>query len=322
MPRPYSPYVTVLCVMWLITAGNVAPPIFAQDTPPNLPSQAEAAQARQRAEEMSRALQEENTTRRGRGRGGRRSFGEQPIVVEPPETSVNQRGGSGGRGGAAFGSTQTNLEAALDDSAVDVVAMNVWVLTVSATGTSAGGQLGNEPIADLVARAKGLPVTLGSRDDVRDWISKLQVAGVLERVREFRLTAVSGQSASVQNGETIPQVTSTSQTEFGRVNSLQMTSVGTIVQVQPRIDAEGQLKVAINYSSSSLEKSNEVALSESRDGSNRMMASRVVNQQYQSTVRLKTGAAALVNSDTTSQLAGDSAGVRMQLVILAAEIVQ
>jgi hypothetical protein len=80
-----------------------------------------------------------------------------------------------------FGRTVPELEAALDDSPAEVIALNVWVLTVAARGTSAGGPLENEPIAELLSRAKTAPINLGTIDHVRDWISKLTIAGVLER---------------------------------------------------------------------------------------------------------------------------------------------
>jgi hypothetical protein len=296
------------------------------------PAAPEAAVSRTQSsptsDELTRLRQGEDDSQPGRGRGraaatrgrgGRATITERPATVEIQESPTFQRAGSGGRGGiGAFGNLSLPaMDPSQDETSKELIDINLWVVTIAASPK----QLSEDLVSDLISKAKNAPTTFGTRDHVVDWIDKLKVAGVLERTRQFRLSALNGQTAHVQNGVTLPQVTSSSITQFGRTNAITMIPVGTIVQALPRIDASGQLRVAITYNASDLEKSSNVVLTEPADGKNPLMADQIVSQQFQSTVRLRSGTSTLVHSDIASQLAGDSAGVRMRLVILAADVI-
>jgi hypothetical protein len=285
----------------------------------SLVAQDQATTQASEQDESARPRQEDESTISTRGRGQRgRNRGRGPVITEEMLGPIQRgsRGGAGGRGGAPFDAPRLPpLEVQEDDGGTELIGVNIWALSISAPA-----QINDELIADLISRARTLQVTLGSRHDVNDWVTKLSVAGVLERSREFRLTAVSGQSANLQDGANVPQVTGTSITQFGSVNSVAYQPVGTVVQVQPRIDPDGKVRIAFSYSASEIEPRSDVFLSESREGE-RMRASQVVNQQLQSTIRLPSGSAALVHSLTNSQLRGDSPGLRMQLVIISAETI-
>jgi hypothetical protein len=198
------------------------------------------------------------------------------------------------------------------------VELRLWVLTIAMPREKATDDL----IANLAASANSLPQVVGTLDQVRELVDKLTVAGILQRSREFRLTAAAGQTAQLLSGANEPQITSTTMTARGgggRTNSFQYQPVGMNIQATPTFDAAGNLQVHLNFTASSIEKTDPlVVISESDDGKT-LAINRTISLTVQTIARLKRDTAVLVQSDSIYEPeAGNSS--RTQLLILGGKV--
>jgi hypothetical protein len=220
--------------------------------------------------------------------------------------------------------------------------MTIWVLTI---GESA--EPPNDELSDRLAdRVKNLPSRFASAETVRDLIGQLKVAGMLRHAREFRFTTLNGQPAQIKAGANQPRVVATKidprpgrafgqqsrgnqpggeiANQQAQENSLVTNSVtyeptGTIIRVWPSIDASASIRVQFDCTSSDIEKDPHVVLSEVT-GRAPLTADKITTQQVTSTVRLKSGTAMLVHSDSTQTAGEDPAKSARQLIILAAAV--
>jgi hypothetical protein len=228
----------------------------------------------------------------------------------------------------------------------DMVAFTVWDVTIVDSSAPEADEL----VGKLIDKATNLPTVVGTADEVRDLITRLKAASLVRKSREFRLLTTDGQTASTQSGSDRPSIIATQVSPLGAgrsgrsrpsvelqaptptpmpnepptpeqmvSNSIQMRSVGTQVQLTPRIDSAGGIMVQFNYSSSDLERSPSVTLSEI-PGRKPVMADITTTCQIQSTLRLKSGTAVVVQSDTMRSVDGETPSGRTQLVILAASV--
>jgi hypothetical protein len=173
----------------------------------------------------------------------------------------------------------------------------------------------------------------------------------LRKSRQFRLLTTDGEPASTQSGSDRPSVVASNFTTIhsGRgsrprntvelqanptgtlsladppapepivTNSIQYRTIGTNIELVPRIDASGSVHVQLTYSSSDLESSSDVALTEI-PGRKPIMADTIVTCQVQSSVQLKSGTAVVVQSDAAQSTEGESSTGKTRLLILAASV--
>jgi Flp pilus assembly secretin CpaC len=205
----------------------------------------------------------------------------------------------------------------LTDSPQSQLALTLWELTVSDTP--------KQPEADsksnLAWQLQNLPTEFGSLNEVRDFISRLKDAGRLQSWREVRLVAFDGQATHLKVGADRPQIAGTNHTSMGRTNSIVYRSVGTLIEVRPRIDTEKYIQVQLDYEASDLAKAEDVPLTESNDG-NSKFANSIVTRQLKTAARLKDGGAAIVQTDSTSGSADKSVAGQTVLIILGGSIAQ
>jgi hypothetical protein len=203
------------------------------------------------------------------------------------------------------------------------ISLQLWVVTIALPQNKAQ----DEVAANLYERTTRLPVAVGSYNDVITLVERLRAAGLIEKMREFRHAAVNGETSQTQSGATVPTITGSATRSprasggltADRVNQIQYKSIGTVVQLNPLIESNGELRVQLYYETSEIEKSPNVTISESEDGTNRILADQTVMRHCQANVRLKSGSAALVQSDTHVQSTGDAVK-RTTLIILSATI--
>jgi hypothetical protein len=214
----------------------------------------------------------------------------------------------------AFG--QPIAEDRLTDEPSETIALTLWVLTVTDSIEPSKDELST----NLGDRVANLPPVVGTVTEVRDLVSHLKVAGMLRGLREFRLTTLNGQSVSTQTGGNLPRVVATTVNEVGRSNTIQYEPIGTIVKLRPQIDAEGSVKVSVEYNASDMEKSTNVTIAESTKHE-KTFADITITHQLDTIARLKSGAAVLLQSDTTSVKSAVSTGTETKLVILGVAVV-
>jgi hypothetical protein len=281
-------------------------------------------QQRVAIEQALRAQQEEmnvpqrGSRRSGRGRGGRNPVDPNtglPVQFDTSVQSTFQRAESGRTIAAVESLSQVDKSPANDPK--DLIALNLWVITIDVPREKAAEDL----TASLAARANDLPVVIGSRDDVRVLVGKLTVAGLLARSREFRVMALNGQPASIQAGGNQPRIMVAARGGGlgGGANQVQYRSVGTNISFLPRIVAGGNVDVQLVLSTNEQEDANNVPVGIGPDG-NPVTATRTTNQQLQTTARVKSGAAALVQSDVLSEPNNELSSIRTQLIILGATV--
>jgi hypothetical protein len=277
------------------------------------------------------------------GRGGRGSSrsNQQPTFLNPQSGERSELAQFGRQDGSA----ELSVEPATGQPS-EMVAFTVWDVTIAEPSAPETDEL----VGKLIDKATSLPTVVGTADEVRDLIGRLKAASLLRKSREFRLLTTDGQTASTQSGSDRPSVIATQVSPMGAgrggrsrpnvelqatnpapapseppvpeqivSNSIQMRAVGTQVQLTPRIDSAGGIMVQFNYNSSDLERSPNVTLSEI-PGRKPVMADSTTTCQIQSTLRLKSGTAVVVQSDTMRSVDGETPSGRTQLVILAASV--
>lgn len=230
---------------------------------------------------------------------------------------------------------QPSRQEALSDQPQDSIALTVWILTI---GDSAEPP-SDEASANFASRVQNLSEKFASAEEVQELIGRLKVASMLRSLREIRLTTLNGKSASTQTGRLQPRIVATQISPWQRrtvvrpegrdgaiqpdtddsmvMNSVTNERIGTIIEALPRIDSSGAIQISLKYESSEVEKSPEVVLSEV-PGRKPMLATRVVVEQLETSLRLKSGTAVLVRSDASQVMTGDSPTSETQLLILAA----
>jgi hypothetical protein len=254
--------------------------------------------------------------RGGRGRGPRRSSSLEQMLraSAAAENSVQIEAPQPQRGSGTTPPAPPNT-----NEPTQIIQFHVWVLSIDAPRDKTADQL----VAALAETAGDMPQTIGTIPKVRELIGKLSIAGILQRSREFRFSAATGQPAHIESGAQDPMITSTQGNPAitgGRTNSYQFRPVGTVIQATPQLDPAGNIHVNLSYTSSSMQPSMPpVIISEESNGKT-LSIPRIVNQSFRSTVRLRSGNAVLVQSDTTTDAVG-GAGMRAQLLILGAVVV-
>ena len=104
------------------------------------------------------------------------------------------------------------------------------------------------------------------------------------------------------------------------MNQLASESVGTMVELRPKIDSERNIQVGIKISESDIEKSTDVLMAEPVGGSP-MFADVVNTRQFNTATSLKNNTAVLLQSIAVSGFADDD-DADTELIILGAAIVE
>ncbi|MEX2315943.1 MAG: hypothetical protein WD669_02255 [Pirellulales bacterium] len=303
-----------------IAEAQVPPPLGANPAP--APQNAQELEQQQRAqlEQALRAQQDEMGVQPRGGGGRRRGRGRGQTAAE--EDFLRQsilRQNETPRSAPAVESPPP-LEVPHSTEPRDLIALNLWVLTVEAPRDKAAEDL----TASLLARSNDLPLVIGTRDDVRVLVGKLTVAGLLARSREFRVIALNGQPVSIQSGGNQPRIVVArgggQGGGGGGMNQVQYQSVGTNISFLPRVVAGGNVDVQLYLTTNEQEEARNVPVAVGPDG-NPITATRTTNQQLQTTARVKAGAAVLVQSDALADPGNELSSIRTQLIILGATIV-
>ena len=194
-----------------------------------------------------------------------------------------------------------------------VVALTVWVVTLSEPAVMV------DKDRNLAEVATEIPSEFASRKDVRELIGRLKAAKRIRASRELRMATVDGQPARVQFGIDQPQIMGTTVSNRGRQNQVNYRPIGTTVEVRPQIDADERLVVGFDFTMTDSAKSTDVAIVEDVDGKSRF-ADVMMSRQVKTTVRLKNGAATLVQYDETTGYANRSGEDQIELIMLGASL--
>jgi hypothetical protein len=241
------------------------------------------------------------------GRPAQRPASSEPSPLQSPE-SVREFDEQAFR--------QSTAEGAPIEEASETIALTLWVLTVTAGTENSDDELSTN-LADRIAK---LPTAVGALNDVRKLVSQLKVAGVLNGMKEYRVTTIDGQPVSIQIGGNLPRIVATNVTPAGQTNTVQYEPVGTIVKLHPRLGSDSSLKVSVEYNASHLEKSSDVWIAQSAN-QERTFADVTTTHQLNTTVRLKSGTAVLVESDATDVPSPGAEGSQTKLIILGAQVI-
>jgi hypothetical protein len=204
----------------------------------------------------------------------------------------------------------------LSDEPTESIALTLWILTAADSSQPATDELSS----NLAERVGNLPSVVGSVSEVRELVDQMKVAGLLRNAREYRLVTLDGQAVTAQRGRNQPRIVASSVDQrAGRVNSIQMEPVGTMIEVRPRIDSKRNIQASVKIGESALEKSTEVLLSQPPDGSPEF-ADVVTTRQFNTAATLKNTTAVLLQS-VASDDSQDNAGSETELIILGVSIV-
>jgi hypothetical protein len=206
-------------------------------------------------------------------------------------------------------------EVRASDSPKQIVALSVWVVTLSDVNVA----LDKDAKAQSGEDASSVPMEFRTWKEVRDLIARFKAAKRVRASRELRMMTVDGQSARLQCGIDHPQVTSTSVSNRGRQNALMYRQIGTVVDARPVVDTENRIQVQLDYNMSDSAKSNDVAVTEDADGKTQF-ADVMITRQVKTTVRLKNDTASLVQFDETSGTANRSGEAQIELIILGVSL--
>jgi hypothetical protein len=216
--------------------------------------------------------------------------------------------GIGGRGDTAADE--------LSGEPTESVAFTLWILTVGDSSQPPADELST----NLAERIGNLPSVVGSVGDARELVDQMKVAGLLRNVRTYRLVTLNGQAVTAQRGRNQPRIVATAvDPRAGRMNSIQMEPVGTMIELRPRIDSERNIQISVKIGESAVEKSTDVLLAQPPDGSPEF-ADVVTTRQFDAAATLKNNTAVLLQS-AASDDAQDDAGAETELIILGASIV-
>jgi type II secretory pathway component GspD/PulD (secretin) len=178
-----------------------------------------------------------------------------------------------------------------------------------------------EDVKVSVASRTEFPTEFGSADGVRALINGLAESGRVRSSRELRLIALAGQQAQVQIGANKPTVTGVAVTSLGRTNSLTFKSLGTTVRATPYLDVEKRIQIALEYSMSDMEPTNDSPIFETSDGKSKVVAEKEIVHQVQTTAKLKNGAAVMVKCDVYNNTGEKTPSRQTDLLILGCETV-
>jgi hypothetical protein len=204
----------------------------------------------------------------------------------------------------------------LSGEPLEAVALTLWILTVGDSAQPPADELSS----NLAERIGRLPSVIGSIGDVQELVDQTKVAGLLRNVRRYRLVTLNGQAVTAQRGRNQPRIVATAtDPRAGRMNSIQMEPVGTMIELRPRIDSERNIQISVKIGESALEKSTDVLLAQPPDGSPQF-ADVVTTRQFNTTATLKSNTAVLLQSAALDG-SQDSTGPETELIILGGSIV-
>jgi hypothetical protein len=206
-------------------------------------------------------------------------------------------------------------EAEPGDESKSLIAITVWILTLAEQAEPTSDELS----ANLAERAANLPPIIGSIDEARELIGRMQAADLVRKMRAIRLLAIDGQKVSAEVAVNMPRVVATAQSEGRRMNNIRIEPTGTIVRVVPRIDDKRKIQVSVTYEASNMEKSSDVAVMEGPE-EEAMYADVTATQKLETTVSVRSGDAVLLHSDALLGADGTD-GNELKLIILGAEVV-
>jgi type II secretory pathway component GspD/PulD (secretin) len=130
--------------------------------------------------------------------------------------------------------------------------------------------------------------------DIGEVVSKLKERGKLRVLARPELLTTNNQPAFLQLGHRIPRITGTSASRGGRVNTMQLENVGTILGVTGRVADEDSVALEIDLERSHLEPEEEgPALASDEDGT-AIRAAAIQTLTLQTTVSLRSGQTALI----------------------------
>jgi type II/III secretion system protein len=198
-----------------------------------------------------------------------------------------------------------------------MIALSVWILKLSASHEEADPEL----TATISAQTENLSPVIGTVSEVRELVARMRVAGLLGKERELRMVTVDGQPVTAQIGRNQPRIVGTSSDpRRGQVNSLKMEEIGVMIKAVPQIDSDEQIQVSLEIGESGFEKSTDVVIAMPAEGGP-LFADVVTTRQFNTTARVKSGNAVLLQRDATRD-STDASRDTTELIILGAAVAE
>jgi hypothetical protein len=207
-------------------------------------------------------------------------------------------------------------DAEVVDPAVTVqsVVVTIWMLEL----TEATGPEADELEAALREKANDLPLVIGRKEEVRDLIARLKVAGMLHKSRVVRLLTTDGELASAQTGADQPTIVQSNTNELGLSNTIQFRHVGMEINARPVIETGGTVQLKFQYNASRIDTPEEIVITEPQ-GKKPIYATQIVSRGFESVLRVKNGIAVAVSTDSLQATSAIENASKTELLLIAAE---
>ncbi|MCP4783466.1 MAG: hypothetical protein GY903_08380 [Fuerstiella sp.] len=140
--------------------------------------------------------------------------------------------------------------------------------SVDTSGNAAGQALSHFSLGRINGDLDyGGLVLSASSENVSVLLRALDQSGSMEVLSRPQVMTLDNQQAFIQVGQRVPRVVSSSITNFGQVNSVEMEDVGLLLGVTPRISPEGNVVMEIDAEKSKVGKESDgIPISVSADG--------------------------------------------------------
>jgi len=89
-----------------------------------------------------------------------------------------------------------------------------------------------------------------SNEKLKEDLGKMGLRGRWESFRNVQVSVAGGQVASLNIGQSEPEITGVTMTPFGRTNSVRYQNTGFLLGVQPHVDPGGIITVNVNVNAS------------------------------------------------------------------------
>jgi type II secretory pathway component GspD/PulD (secretin) len=219
-------------------------------------------------------------------------------------------------GALAQESAPTTGEATATDSvppeaSTEQISLELWLVTLE----NASDGKNDDELDPLLARLGYLSTSLGSRDTARALVARLEERKAVRRIKEFRVTTLSGHDASFVTGERTPTITGVTMTDLGQSNNIIYQQIGTAVSLTPWANADGSIRVRVKAETSDIEESKDVAIVVPKNGKG-VFGHEVRTSHIDTMVSVASGETMLVGKTFDDQK------LAVQLVLLSAQIVK
>ncbi len=141
-------------------------------------------------------------------------------------------------------------------------------LSTGSAGNAAGQALSHFSLGRINSDLEyGGLVLSASSENVSVLLRALDQSGSMEVLSRPQIVTLDNQMAFIQVGQRVPRVVSSSITQFGQINSVEMEDVGLLLGVTPRISPDGNVVMEVDAEKSKVGKESDgIPISVSADG--------------------------------------------------------